>query len=80
LLHYGDKQKIPYTFDVSNAINENIIALKIESIIFGLKFENEAIIKPIISKIEKEQDLVINLYRAEIENQNLVIKEVAPSS
>lgn len=76
LLHYGDKQKISYTFDINEAIQKNIIALKVESITFGLKFENETIIKPIIEKIEREQSSVINLYRAEIENQNLVIKKL----
>ena len=76
LLHYGDKQKISYTFDISEAINKNIIALKIESVIFGLKFENEAILRPIISKIEKDQDSTITVYRVKIENQNLeLIKE-----
>jgi hypothetical protein len=76
LLHYGDKQKISYTFDINEAIQKNIIALKVESITFGLKFENETIIKPIIEKIEREQSSVITLYRAEIENQNLVINKL----
>lgn len=77
LLHYGDKQKIPYTFDVSEAIDKNIIALQIESIIFGLKFQNEDILKPIILEIEKKQKKEIKLFRANKDNQKLIIEEVA---
>ena len=76
LLHYGDEQKIHYTFDVSEAIEKNIIALQIESITFGLKFQHEASIKPIILEIEKKQKSKINLFKANQSKQKLVLEEV----
>lgn len=76
LLHYGDKQKIPYTFDVSEAIDKNIIALQIESITFGLNFQNEAILKPIISEIKTKQKREVKLFEANRSNQKLIIEEV----
>lgn len=76
LLHYGDEQKIHYTFDVSEAIEENIIALQIESITFGLKFQHKASIKPIILEIEKKQKRKINLFKAIQSKQKLVLEEV----
>ncbi|MCF6172572.1 MAG: DUF2971 domain-containing protein [Campylobacteraceae bacterium] len=75
LLHYGEKQKIPYTFDINEAIEKNIIALEIGSITFGLKFQNEAILKPIILEIEKTQKRKINLFKAKIFEQKLIIKD-----
>ena len=74
LLHYGEQQKIPYTFDINEAIEKNIIALEIESITFGLKFQNEAILKPIILEIEKNQKRKINLFKAKILKQKLIVK------
>ncbi len=76
LLHYGDEQKIHYTFDVSEAIEKNIIALQIESITFGLKFQHKASIKPIILEIEKKQKRKINLFKANQSKQKLVLEEV----
>jgi len=75
LLHYGDEQKIPYTFDISEAIENNIIALKVESIILGLKFQSTAIIKPIVSAIEEKQGAKIEIYKAKVEGQNLIINK-----
>ena len=77
LLHYGDKQKIPYAFDVSEAIDKNIIALQIESITFGLKFENEDILKPIILEIERKQGRKIKLFKVNKSEQKLIIEEVS---
>lgn len=76
LLHYGDEQKIHYTFDVSEAIKKNIIALQIESITFGLKFQHEASIKPIILEIEKKQKRKINLFKANQSKQKLVLEKL----
>ena len=76
LLHYGCKQKIYYTFDIGEAIKKNIIALQIESITFGLKFQNESILKPIISEIEKKQKRKINLFKAKTFEQKLIIKNI----
>ncbi len=76
LLHYGEKQKISYTFDINEAIEKNIIALQIESITFGLKFKNEAILKPIISELERNQKQKINFFKSEISEQKLTIKKV----
>ncbi|WP_457748983.1 DUF2971 domain-containing protein [Sulfurimonas sp.] len=75
LLQYGEQQKIPYTFDINEAIEKNIIALEIESITFGLKFQNEAVLKPIILEIEKNQKRKINLFKAKIFEQKLIIKD-----
>jgi hypothetical protein len=76
LLQYGEQQKVSYTFDINEALEKNIIALQIESITFGLKFRNEAILKPIISEIEKKQKRTINLLKAKIEKQKLILQEV----
>jgi hypothetical protein len=76
LLHYGNKQKIPYTFDINEAIEKNIIALQIESITFGLKFENEDILKPIILEIERKQERKIKLFKAKRTEQKLIIEKV----
>lgn len=76
LLHYGEQQKISYTFDITEALEKNIIALQIESITFGLKFKNEAILKPIISEIEKKQKQKIYLFKAKISGQKLILEEV----
>lgn len=76
LLHYGEKQKIYYTFDINEAIEKNIIALEIESITFGLKFKNKDILKPIVSEIEKRQNREINLFKAKISEQKLIIEKV----
>lgn len=76
LLHYGEKQKIFYTFDINEALEKNIIALQIESITFGLKFQNEAILKPIILEIEKKQNRTINLFKAKISEQKLIIEKI----
>jgi len=75
LLHYGKKQKFFYTFDINEAIEKNIIALQIESITFGLKFHNEAVLKPIILEIEKNQKRKINLFKAKISEQKLIIEK-----
>lgn len=74
LLHYGNKEKIHYTYDVNEAFEKNIIALQIESIIFGLKFQNETILKPIILEIEKKQNKTINIYKTKIYDQKLIIE------
>lgn len=76
LLHYGQKQKIYYTFNINEAIEKNIIALEIESITFGLKFKNKDILKPIVSEIEKRQNRKINLFKAKISEQKLIIEKV----
>jgi len=76
LLHYGEKQKIFYTFDINEALEQNIIALQIESITLGLKFQNEAILKPIILEIEKKQNRKINLFQAKTSEQKLMIEEI----
>lgn len=76
LLHYGEKQKIFYTFDINEALEKNIIALQIESITFGLKFQNEAILKPIILEIEKKQKRKIDLFQAKIFEQKLMIEKI----
>ncbi len=76
LLHYGDKEKIKYTFDIDVAFEKNIIGLQIESITFGLKFENENILKPIIQEIEKQQDKKITLFKAKSFEQKLIIETI----
>ncbi|WP_428739977.1 DUF2971 domain-containing protein [Sulfurimonas sp.] len=76
LLHYGEQQKISYTFDINEALEKNIIALQIESITFGLKFKNEAILKPIISEIEKKQKRKIDLFKAKISGQKLIVAKI----
>ncbi|MDD5156836.1 DUF2971 domain-containing protein [Sulfurimonas sp.] len=76
LLHYGEKQKIFYTFDINEALEKNIIALQIESITFGLKFQNKTILKPIILEIEKKQNRKINFFKAKISEQKLIIEKV----
>jgi hypothetical protein len=76
LLHYGEQQKISYTFDINEALEKNIIALQIESITMGLKFKNEAILKPIISEIEKKQQIKIELFKAKISGQKLIVEKV----
>ncbi len=75
LLHYGEKQKIHYTFDVDEAINKKIIALKIESITLGLKFKNKDILKPIILEIERKQDKKIQIFEANMIEQKLIIEK-----
>lgn len=77
LLHYGDKQKINYSFDIKEAIDNNIVALQIESITFGLKFQNEDILKPIILEIERKQKREIKLFKANKNGQKLIIEEVS---
>jgi len=76
LLHYGKEQKVNYTFNINEAIKKNLIALEIESITFGLKFQNEMVLKPIILDIEKKQKRKINLFKAKIVEQKLTIKKV----
>lgn len=76
LLHYGEKQKISYTFDINEAIEQNIIALQIESVTFGLKFQNEAILKQIISEIEKKQERKIEIFKTKISEQKLIIEKI----
>ena len=76
LLHYGEKQKIYYTFDINEAIERNIIALEIESITFGLKFKNKDILKPLVLEIEKKQNREINLFKVKISEQKLIIEKV----
>lgn len=75
LLHYGEKQKIHYTFDVNEAIKENTIALEIESITLGLKFINTNILKPIIIEIERKQNKKIKIFKANMIEQKLIIEE-----
>ncbi|WP_164091273.1 DUF2971 domain-containing protein [Poseidonibacter lekithochrous] len=76
LLHYGEKDKIFYTFDVSEAMNKNIIALEIESITFGSKFKNESILRPIIKELEEEQNKKITIYKANKSKQNLILEQI----
>ena len=76
LLHYGEKQKVPYTFSINKAIKKNIIALQIESITLGLKSQNLDILKPIVAKIEKQQKNKINLFKAKTYKQKLIIKKL----
>ena len=71
----GEKQKIHYTFDVDEAINKKIIALKIESITLGLKFKNKDILKPIILEIERKQDKKIQIFEANMIEQKLIIEK-----
>jgi RNA-binding protein YhbY len=42
----------------------------------GLKFKNEAILKPIISEIEKKQQIKIELFKAKISGQKLIVEKV----
>lgn len=76
LLHYGDKEKIQYTFDVKKALRDNIIALKIYSITLGLKFGEYKIIKQIIKDIEKKQKSKIEIFKTKIEKQKLVVEKI----
>jgi hypothetical protein len=76
LLHYGNTQKISYTFNINEATEKDIIALKIKSIYLGLKFQEKAIIKPIISEIEKQQGEKIVTYEMQADGLNLIAKEV----
>lgn len=76
LLHYGDKEKIQYTFDINQAFKNNIIALKIYSITLGVKVKEEKIIKQVIREIEKNQKSKIKIFQAKIEEQKLVIEEI----
>jgi hypothetical protein len=76
LLHYGEKSKIKYTFEVQQAIEENIIALNIESITLGIKFEENKIIKQTIKDIEDKQKRKIKVFKSKIEEQKLIIENV----
>jgi hypothetical protein len=76
LLHYGDKEKIQYTFDINKAFKDNIIALRIDSITFGLKFQEDEIVKQIIKEIENKQNLKIKIFKTKSIEQNLVVEKV----
>ncbi len=76
LLHYGKEEKIPYTFDVEQAFKNKIIALQIDSIILGLKFREDKIIKQIIKDIEKKQKLKIATFKTKIIDQTLVVEKI----
>lgn len=76
LLHYGDQEKIQYTFDVEQAFKNKIIALQIDSIILGLKFREDKIIKQIIKDIEKKQKLKIRTFKTKIIGQTLVVEKI----
>jgi hypothetical protein len=76
LLHYGDQEKIQYTFDVEQAFKNKIIALQIDSIILGLKFKEDKILKQIIKDIEKKQKTKIRTFKTKIIGQKLVIEKI----
>ncbi|MCT7553560.1 DUF2971 domain-containing protein [Aliarcobacter butzleri] len=78
LLHYGNKEKINYTFDIKQSFEENIIGLKIISITLGLNFkeDNYNIIKQIVKDIEDKQKTKISIIKARIEKQKLILEEI----
>jgi len=76
LLHHGDKEKIQYTFDINQALKENIIALRIDSITLGMKFNEEKIIKQTIAEIEKKQKKEIKIFKTRSVEQKLVVEEI----
>ena len=76
LLHYGEQTKIEYTFDINQALKNNIIALNIDSITLGLKFKENKIIKQIAKEIEKQQKTKINIFITKIEKQKLIFEEI----
>lgn len=77
LLHYGENSKISYTFDKNEALEKNMLGLKIESIAFGLNFKETKIMKQIIQDIEKRQKSKVKVLQAEIIGQNLNFKKIA---
>ncbi|MFX4233602.1 DUF2971 domain-containing protein [Aliarcobacter butzleri] len=78
LLHYGEKEKINYTFDKNQAFDKNIIGLKIVSITLGLNFkeDNFNIIKQVINEIENKQELKIKIFKAKILEQKLILEKI----
>ena len=76
LLHYGEKEKINYTFDKNEAFQKNIIGLQIVSISFGLRFKEFNIIKPIIKEIERKQKTKIDIFQAKTIEQNLILEKI----
>ncbi|OCL86553.1 DUF2971 domain-containing protein [Arcobacter porcinus] len=76
LLHYGEKEKINYTFDKNEAFDKNIIGLQINSISFGLKFKEFNIIKPIIKEIERKQKTKIDIFQAKTIEQKLILEKI----
>ncbi|WP_066165009.1 DUF2971 domain-containing protein [Aliarcobacter cryaerophilus] len=76
LLHYGEKEKINYTFDKNEAFQKNIIGLQIISISFGLKFKEFNIIKPIIKELEKKQKNKIDIFQAKTYEQKLILEKI----
>lgn len=76
LLHYGDKEKVQYSFNLDQAFKDNIIALQIDSITLGLKFKEKKIIIQVIKEIENKQNKKIKLFQTKIEEQKLVVEEV----
>lgn len=76
LLHYGENEKLNYTFDKNEAFQKNIIGLQIVSISFGLKFKEFNIIKPIIKEIEKKQKTKIDIFQAKTYEQKLILEKI----
>ncbi|QNM92176.1 DUF2971 domain-containing protein [Aliarcobacter cryaerophilus] len=76
LLHYGEKEKINYTFDKNEAFQKNIIGLQIVSISFGLRFKEFNIIKPIIKEIERKQKTKIDIFQAKTIEQKLILEKI----
>lgn len=74
LLHYGEEEKINYTFVENQAIQEKIIGLKIKSVTIGLKFKEFNILKPILQDIEKLQKSKIQTFKIYKDDQNLKVK------
>lgn len=75
LLHYGDQEKIFFTFDIEQAIKDKKIALQIYSITLGLKFKEKELIKQTIKEIENRQQHKIEILQADIIGQKLEIKK-----
>lgn len=76
LLHYGEKEKINYTFDKNESFQKNIIGLQIVSISFGLRFKEFNIIKPIIKEIERKQKTKIDIFQAKTIEQKLILEKI----
>ena len=76
MLHYGEKEKINYTFDKNEAFQKNIIGLQIVSISFGLRFKEFNIIKPIIKEIERKQKTKIDIFQAKTIEQKLILEKI----
>ena len=75
LLHYGDRERIQYTFDMDQALKDNIVALRIDSITLGMKFKEDKIIKQAIEEIEKKQKKEIKIFKTKIIKQKLHVEK-----